>query len=129
MHGLVIGNGTQTFILQVGGTENWCTTRKRLCSCTRSAAEPGWQHTPEADRPLPPPDGSNTCGATQIVVLANEVWRGVSARAAFAGEPPSEDKGLNRVTAGLTFTRWDARRPADVDNLLLLTFDEASDRS
>ena len=60
----------------------------------------------------------------QIAVLAREVWRGVSARAAFAGEPPAEDKGINRVTAGLTFTRWDADRPADVDNLLLLTFDE-----
>ena len=61
----------------------------------------------------------------QIVVLAKEVWRGVSARSSFAGEPPAEDKGLNRVTAGLTFTRWDSSRPADVDNLILLTFEEA----
>ena len=60
----------------------------------------------------------------QIVVLANEVWRGVSARSSFAGEPPAEDKGLNRVTAGLTFTRWDSSRPADVNNLILLTFEE-----
>ena len=67
-------------------------------------------------------------GAAQIVVLTNEVWHGVSAMAAFAGTPPGEDKGLNRVTAGLTFTRWDSSRPADVNNLLLLTFEEARPR-
>ncbi len=34
-----------------------------------------------------------------------EVWGGVSARAASAGEPPSADKGLTRLTEGLAFTR------------------------
>ena len=54
-----------------------------------------------------------------------EIWRGVSARAAVAGEPPTADKGLTRLTEGLAFTRWDAAAPADVDNLVLLTGDEA----
>ena len=53
-----------------------------------------------------------------------EVWGAVSARAAFAADPPAADKGLTRLTDGLAFTRWDASMPADVDNLLLLTGDE-----
>ena len=65
----------------------------------------------------------------QVVILTNEVWRGVSARSTFADVAPAQDKGLNRVTAGLTYTRWDSSRPADVDNLLLLTFKEVWQRS
>ena len=60
----------------------------------------------------------------QVRILAMEVWGGVSARAAFFGEPPAADKGLTRLTEGLAFTRWDAALPADVDNLVLLTGDE-----
>tara|TARA_B100001540_G_C15729156_1_gene606818 strand:- start:396 stop:632 length:237 start_codon:yes stop_codon:yes gene_type:complete len=36
-------------------------------------------------------------------------------------------KGMWRSTAGLCLTRWDATRPACVDNLVLLTADEADE--
>lgn len=63
--------------------------------------------------------------AAEVSVLIREVWRGQSARALAIGEPPSNDKGLTRRIDGLTLTRWDVAQPADVSNLVLLTFAEA----
>jgi hypothetical protein len=60
----------------------------------------------------------------QVAFLVREVWRGMSARAAASGELPPP-KGLSRDTLGLVLTRWDDGRPADVDNLVLLTAAEA----
>ncbi|KAG2455067.1 hypothetical protein HYH02_000892 [Chlamydomonas schloesseri] len=60
-----------------------------------------------------------------ITFLLREVWRGFSARAADRVVAPGGDKGLMRATAHLTFTRWDASRPATADNLVLLTSAEA----
>lgn len=56
--------------------------------------------------------------------VVRDVWRGMSARAGFAGRPP-RDSGLQRHIAGLALTRWDAARGAQVDNLVLLSHDEA----
>mmetsp|Transcript_24269 Transcript_24269/g.76364 ORF Transcript_24269/g.76364 Transcript_24269/m.76364 type:complete len:106 (+) Transcript_24269:1115-1432(+) len=57
--------------------------------------------------------------------VARELWYGASARAPRGGQGDKIDKGLNRKTNQLTLVRWDAARPATVDNLVLLTFDEA----
>lgn len=60
----------------------------------------------------------------QVAVLVREVWRGVSA--AHLGRPGGgKDKGLNRNTNHLVLTRWDSKRPAAPDNLVLLEFHEA----
>lgn len=60
-----------------------------------------------------------------IVYLLRELWRGFSARNAEGCVLPGGDKGLARSTAGLALTRWDAAKPATVDNLVLLTYEEA----
>jgi hypothetical protein len=60
----------------------------------------------------------------QIILLLREVYRGFSARAD-RQVLPGGDKGLMRNTAHLHFTRWDAAKPATVDNLVLLTAEEA----
>lgn len=60
----------------------------------------------------------------QIIFLLREVYRGFSARAD-RQVLPGGDKGLMRATAHLHFTRWDRSRPPTVDNLVLLTQDEA----
>lgn len=39
--------------------------------------------------------------------------------------PPGADKGLMRSTANLHLTRWDRSKAATVDNLVLLTAEEA----
>lgn len=52
------------------------------------------------------------------------MYRGFSARSDRL-VPPGGDKGLMRSTAHLHLTRWDRRRPATVDNLVLLTAEEA----
>ena len=36
-------------------------------------------------------------------------------------------KGMWRSTAGLCLTRWDPKRPAVLDNLVLFTLDEADE--
>lgn len=59
-----------------------------------------------------------------MVYLLREVYRGLSARAPPVIRPGG-DKALCRSTADLTFTRWDAAAPATVDNLVLLTQQEA----
>jgi hypothetical protein len=60
----------------------------------------------------------------QIIFLLREVYRGFSARSDRV-VLPGGDKGLCRSTANLTFTRWDASKPATADNLVLLSKDEA----
>lgn len=52
------------------------------------------------------------------------MYRGFSARAD-RQVAPGGDKGLMRATAHLHFTRWDSSRPPTVDNLVLLTQEEA----
>ena len=47
-----------------------------------------------------------------------ELWRGRSAREGEAPPIPGSDKGLKRATAHLCLTRWDAAKPAHVDNLV-----------
>ncbi|CAL8471181.1 g10723 [Coccomyxa elongata] len=59
-----------------------------------------------------------------VIYLLREVWRGLSAKG-----PPhvlgGGDKGFKRSLTNLTLTRWDKDRPPTVDNLVLLTFEEA----
>lgn len=57
--------------------------------------------------------------------LLRELWRGFSARRPDRVVLPGADKGLMRSTADLVLVRWDADKPATVDNLVLLTFEEA----
>eukprot|EP00882_Tetradesmus_deserticola_P020168 GHRQ01021739.1.p1 GENE.GHRQ01021739.1~~GHRQ01021739.1.p1 ORF type:complete len:198 (+),score=47.22 GHRQ01021739.1:569-1162(+) len=61
----------------------------------------------------------------QIILLLREVYRGFSARAD-RQVLPGGDKGLMRSTAHLHFTRWDSGKPPTVDNLVLLTAEEAA---
>lgn len=58
---------------------------------------------------------------SDATLLLRDVWRGMSARA----RRPPNDKALTRNVAGLTLTRWDLAKPATLDNLVLLTFEEA----
>jgi tRNA A37 threonylcarbamoyladenosine dehydratase len=63
-----------------------------------------------------------------VVYLMRELWRGYSARLGEKGRVAAAvggTRGLMRATAGLEFTRWDASRPATLDNLVLLTSEEA----
>ena len=60
----------------------------------------------------------------QIVYLLRELWRGFSARSERV-VMPGGNHGLMRATAHLTFVRWDRSKPATVDNLVLLTQEEA----
>lgn len=55
--------------------------------------------------------------------MVKDVWHARSARA----QGSEMSKGMWRSTAGLHLTRWDATRPACVDNLVLLTADEADE--
>lgn len=59
-----------------------------------------------------------------MVFLLREVYRGFSARQERV-VPPGGDKGLMRSTAHLHLTRWDRSKPPTVDNLVLLTSEEA----
>lgn len=52
--------------------------------------------------------------------IVKELYGGRSARS-----EPRPGKGLHRTTHDLELTLWDASRPAEVDNLVLLTRDEA----
>mmetsp|Transcript_28877 Transcript_28877/g.73714 ORF Transcript_28877/g.73714 Transcript_28877/m.73714 type:complete len:489 (-) Transcript_28877:453-1919(-) len=61
-----------------------------------------------------------------VIYLVRELWRARSARE--AGGPPRKpggDWGLKRATGHLCLTRWDPAQPAHVDNLVLLTHEEA----
>ncbi|DBB11804.1 TPA: hypothetical protein ACH3X3_005959 [Trebouxia sp. C0006] len=70
----------------------------------------------------------NTDGVTvdydDVVYVVRDVWRGVSAHALGVQEPGLQ-RGFNRSTARLVLTRWDASKPAGVDNLVLMTFEQA----
>jgi hypothetical protein len=59
-----------------------------------------------------------------MIFLLREVFRGFSARADRV-VAPGGDRGLMRSTANLHFTRWDRTKPPTVDNLVLLTDEEA----
>ncbi|KAK9837825.1 hypothetical protein WJX74_005880 [Apatococcus lobatus] len=58
-----------------------------------------------------------------IIIMVREVWRHRSARHSPTDSKP--DKGLYRSTHHLTLTRWDSSQEASMDNLILLTFQEA----
>lgn len=59
-----------------------------------------------------------------MVLLLREVFRGFSARSDRV-VPPGGDRGLMRCTANLHLTRWDRSQPPTVDNLVLLSTEEA----
>lgn len=59
-----------------------------------------------------------------MVFLLREVYRGFSARSDRV-VAPGADKGLMRSTAHLHFTRWDRSKPPTLDNLVLLSSEEA----
>ena len=62
-------------------------------------------------------------GIEEVVYLVREIWRAVSARQ----DPNTQvkDTGLHwKNTSGLALTRWDPKRPASLDNLVLLTVEE-----
>ena len=66
--------------------------------------------------------------ADEVAYVVREIWQGCSAR--LKGDPgamASGYKGLWAVTKHLCLTRWDEGRPASVDNLVLLTREEADD--
>jgi tRNA A37 threonylcarbamoyladenosine dehydratase len=63
----------------------------------------------------------------EVEVLVRELWRGKSARAGDSSTSGngSENVFISRNIGHLTLTRWDASRPATIDNLILLTKEEA----
>ena len=66
--------------------------------------------------------------ADEVAYVVRELWQGCSAR--LEGDPEALAggyKGLWAVTKHLCLTRWDENRPAAVDNLVLLTREEADD--
>ena len=56
-----------------------------------------------------------------VVYLVKDVWHARSARA----QGSTMSKGMWHNTSGLYLTRWNPNRPACLDNLVLLTSDEA----
>lgn len=68
-------------------------------------------------------DGLQIDGA-EVEVLVRELWRGKSARAD-SNSQGSENVFISRNIGHLALTRWDASRPATIDNLVLLTKEEA----
>lgn len=65
-------------------------------------------------------DGFNV-SLDDVIYLVRELYRGQSARAVQG----NITKGMNRITSGLKLTRWDKNKPSRVDNLVLLTTEEA----
>ncbi|CAL5228157.1 g11237 [Coccomyxa viridis] len=59
-----------------------------------------------------------------VIYLVRDVWRGLSAKGSRI-VLPGGDKGFQRSLKDLTLTRWDGEHPSTVDNLVLLTFQEA----
>ncbi|KAK3236364.1 hypothetical protein CYMTET_53498 [Cymbomonas tetramitiformis] len=55
-----------------------------------------------------------------VTYLVKELWHGKSAKA-----PPKPGKGIWRSVNNLELTLWDSQRDADIDNLVLLTQEEA----
>lgn len=64
------------------------------------------------------------CDKDELAYAALELWKGASARMGPL-KAAARDKGTYRNTTNLTFTRWDAQKNARVDNLVLLTVEEA----
>uniref|UniRef100_A0A7S3QJN2 THIF-type NAD/FAD binding fold domain-containing protein n=1 Tax=Dunaliella tertiolecta TaxID=3047 RepID=A0A7S3QJN2_DUNTE len=62
-----------------------------------------------------------------IIYMLRELWRGRSAKEGEAPSVPGGDKGLMRATSHLCLTRWDVTKPATVDNLVLLSHEEADE--
>mmetsp|Transcript_38670 Transcript_38670/g.95940 ORF Transcript_38670/g.95940 Transcript_38670/m.95940 type:complete len:482 (-) Transcript_38670:9-1454(-) len=58
-----------------------------------------------------------------VVYLVKDLWQAHSARA----QVSTMSKGMWRTTSGLSLTRWDPLLPACLDNLVLLTSDEADE--
>jgi molybdopterin/thiamine biosynthesis adenylyltransferase len=58
----------------------------------------------------------------EVEILIKEVWQGTSAKATV---PPADDQSVTRGLGNLVLTRWDRARNGCVDNLVLLTRDEA----
>jgi molybdopterin/thiamine biosynthesis adenylyltransferase len=71
------------------------------------------------------------CDPADVAYAMAELWACRSARHSYgaaADEPPPPNtarKATFHRTRDLVLTRWDAEKPATVDNLVLLTFDEA----
>ncbi|KAL3151503.1 hypothetical protein ABBQ38_012502 [Trebouxia sp. C0009 RCD-2024] len=61
---------------------------------------------------------------SDVVYLVRDIWRGVSSHA-LGVQQPGLHRGFNRSTANLVLARWDADKAAEVDNLVLMTFQEA----
>jgi molybdopterin/thiamine biosynthesis adenylyltransferase len=68
------------------------------------------------------------CDPPDVAYVVSELWACRSARHGLADDDdelkPTRRRTF-RTTMNLVLTRWDAARPATVDNLVLLTFDEA----
>ncbi|GAX86113.1 hypothetical protein CEUSTIGMA_g13526.t1 [Chlamydomonas eustigma] len=60
-----------------------------------------------------------------IIFITREMYRGFSARHMKQTVAPGGDKGLTRSVANMTLTRWDKRKSPTVDNVVLLTCEEA----
>lgn len=60
----------------------------------------------------------------EVEVILRELWRGRSAR---EHGPPMHDRSLTRNIGHLALTRWDRAKPATIDNLILLTQEEADE--
>ena len=58
----------------------------------------------------------------EVEILIKEVWRGVSVRAT---ELPADDKALTKGLGNLVLTRWDPCKSGSVENLVLMTREEA----
>lgn len=58
----------------------------------------------------------------EVAYVVRELWRGRSAR---DQDSTNVGRGMWRSMNNLTLTRWDHSRPPTIDNLVLLTFDEA----
>lgn len=62
----------------------------------------------------------------QVGYLVSNLWRGVSAHRLGVGDT-AVDKGLHRRTAGLRLVRFDDKRPALPQNLVLMTEEEVEE--
>eukprot|EP00271_Cylindrocystis_brebissonii_P007502 TRINITY_DN21073_c0_g1_i1.p1 TRINITY_DN21073_c0_g1~~TRINITY_DN21073_c0_g1_i1.p1 ORF type:complete len:509 (-),score=86.57 TRINITY_DN21073_c0_g1_i1:440-1966(-) len=61
----------------------------------------------------------------EVAYVVRELWRGRSARNQEGQRAPG--RGMWGSMANCTLTRWDASRPPSIDNLVLLTFQEAEE--
>jgi len=60
----------------------------------------------------------------EVAYVVRELWRGRSAK---DQQSTNVGRGMWRSMNNLTLTRWDSERPPNIDNLVLLTFDEAEE--